>query len=261
MHEKKSALVTGATGEIGKAIVKLLAKNSFRVTMAVRNVAKAQATRKDILHEYPNSDIEIAELDVSSQESIRKFAGDWKNPLDILINNAAATPLKREETSQGIEMQWATNVLGYFWMMNHLKENLKHSGHGKIVNVASYWAGDLDLDDPEFNRRSYNNNTAYRQSKQANRMLSAGFAEIFSREGIQVNSCHPGDVNSPLSNNLGFGGHQSPEDGAETPVWIATRPYNPDDTGKFYERKQEVRDPFSQDKELINRLIAICESY
>jgi len=81
--------------------------------------------------------------------------------------------------------------------------------------VASYWAGDLDIDDLEFKHRPYSNGAAYRQSKQANRMLTVAFAERLAEHRISVNACHPGDVNSNLSNDLGFGGHESPGEGNE----------------------------------------------
>jgi NAD(P)-dependent dehydrogenase (short-subunit alcohol dehydrogenase family) len=79
-----------------------------------------------------------------------------------------------------------------------------------VVNVASYWAGGLDLGDLELERRRYDNDAAYRQSKQADRMLSVAFAERLRDAGVTANACHPGDVVSTLSRNLGFGGHETP---------------------------------------------------
>jgi len=64
----------------------------------------------------------------------------------------------------------------------------------RIVNVASYWAGGLNLDDVEFKNRHYNNDSAYRQSKQANRMLSTYSSSLLAPDGIKVNACHPGEV-------------------------------------------------------------------
>lgn len=95
----------------------------------------------------------------------------------MLINNAACTPRTRQETPEGIELQFATNVLGYYWLIDGFTEILKASAPARVINVASYWAGGLDISDLEFKRRSYDNGKAYRQSKQANRMLSAAFAE------------------------------------------------------------------------------------
>jgi NAD(P)-dependent dehydrogenase (short-subunit alcohol dehydrogenase family) len=68
---------------------------------------------------------------------------------------------------------------------------LKASAPARAVNVASYWAGGLDLTDLEFKRRNYDNDKAYRQSKQANRMLSAAFAEKLKPHQIAVKACHP----------------------------------------------------------------------
>ena len=130
-----------------------------------------------------------------------------------------------------------------------------------MVNVASYWAGGLDLHDLEFKRRAYHNDAAYRQSKQANRMLTVAFAERLAPEGVTVNACHPGDVNSLLSNNLGFGGHQSPDEGAETPVWLATSAVGEGITGRYFEQKREVACRFGQDRGAVEALYAACECY
>ncbi len=74
-------------------------------------------------------------------------------------------------------MQFATNVLEYFWLGETFTPILKSSAPARIINVASYWAGGLDMNDFEFTRREYDNDNAYRQSKQAGRMLSTAFAE------------------------------------------------------------------------------------
>jgi NAD(P)-dependent dehydrogenase (short-subunit alcohol dehydrogenase family) len=131
----------------------------------------------------------------------------------------------------------------------------------QVVNVASYWAGGLDLDDLEFRRRRYNNDAAYRQSKQADRMLSAAFAERLSDQGICVNACHPGDVNSTLSNNLGFGGHQSPGEGADTPVWLAIGSAGTETRGCYFESRRAVPCRFSKDRNMVERLFDACEAY
>lgn len=130
-----------------------------------------------------------------------------------------------------------------------------------MVNVASYWAGGLDLTDLEFKRRSYDNDKAYRQSKQANRMLSAAFAEKLMPFQITVNACHPGNINSELSNNLGFGGHETPDQGAETPVWLATHLIGQDITGQYFEHLTETTCPFVRDKKAVNDLFEICANY
>jgi NAD(P)-dependent dehydrogenase (short-subunit alcohol dehydrogenase family) len=184
----------------------------------------------------------------------------------VLVNDAAIAPRHREETPEGIEVQLATNVLGYLWMAQSFRDALaagaRASGEpSRVVNVASYWAGDLDVDDLEFRRRPYDNDTAYRQSKQANRMLTVVQAEQLAEANIVVNACHPGDVNSKLSNDLGFGGHESPEGGARTPVWLATSSELVGVSGRYFERCAEQRCRFGSDKNAVSRLAERCAKY
>ena len=116
-------------------------------------------------------------MDLSSKKSIIDLASRWTGPLQLLINNAATTSRLRTETPEHIEMQFATNVLGYFRMTEHFMKFMKDQTDARIVNVASYWAGGLDMDDLEFKKREYDNDAAYRQSKQANRMLTVAFCK------------------------------------------------------------------------------------
>jgi NAD(P)-dependent dehydrogenase (short-subunit alcohol dehydrogenase family) len=256
------ALVTGATGAIGQAIARQLAeRESYEVVLACRHEGKAKQAVAEIQRATGNSKVRYELVDVSRHSSIQALVGRWQGPIHILINNAAASPRQRQETPEGIEVQFATNVLGYFWMTQLFSDHLKASAPARVINVASYWAGDLDLTDLEFKRRRYDNGTAYRQSKQANRMLAVAFAQRLKPYGITVNACHPGDVNSRLSNDLGFGGHTSPDDGADTPVWLATDPVGQRETGKYYEQRQAVRCRFGEDIAAVEALYAACLTY
>lgn len=240
----KTAAVTGSTGAIGQAIALSLADLGYHVVLVNRNRAKSEETRNFIYKQTGNSNLDIQICDLSREKEIADLAESWNGNLDVLINNAAVTPRSRKETPEGIELQFATNVLGYFWMTLGFQNLMSSSTDPRIINVASYWAGGLDLDDLEFKRRSYQNDAAYRQSKQANRMLTAVFAEKLMNSGISVNACHPGDVNSKLSNNLGFGGSQTPRQGADTPVWLATSTDLDDQTGKYFENRILTECPF-----------------
>ena len=259
---EKTILITGATGAIGKAIAKSIAvMKNYKVVILARNEKKAIDTVNELKSSTGNQNISFVIAELSSKQEIQKVAAEWIGPLHILINNAATTPRQRIETAQGIEMQFAANVLGYFWMTKFFTPILKRSAPARIVNVASYWAGNLELDDLEFTRRNYDNGTAYRQSKQANRMLNIAFAERLKSDGITVNVCHPGEVNSALSNQLGFGGHESPEYGAATPVWLATSDEVKGITGSYFEYLHEARCQFSHDKIGIEKLFEICGNY
>ena len=87
------------------------------------------------------------------------------------------------------------------------------------------------------------------------------FADRLKADNISVNACHPGDVNSALSNNLGFGGSTSPDDGAKTPVWLATEPVGRQKTGKYFADVREAHCSFSTDKMAIEELYEVCLRY
>ncbi len=256
---QKNAIVTGAYGAIGEAIAGAIAANGYRVTLVGRDKARLETVQNTLRQQASNPAIAYEVADLGLKEDILDFSRRWKEPLHLLVNNAATAPRRRTETPEGIEVQWATNVLGYFWMMKYFHPFMEGLHGARIVNVASYWAGGMKLDDPEFKSRPYDNDVAYRQAKQANRMLSAAFARRLTSEGITVNACHPGDVNSKLSNAFGFGGSESPGQGAATPLYLSLSDDVGNITGKYYEHLTQVPCPFSMDEQATERLYELCD--
>lgn len=254
----KIAIVTGSYGAIGFAIAKGLVALDYEVILIGRNERRLEEAVATILVLYSNAKVWYEVVDLSRKNSVKELASRWEGPLHLLINNAATTPRERLLTPEKLEVQFATNVMGYFWMMKYMHQFMKDIMDARIVNVASYWAGDLNMDDLMFETRVYDNDTVYRQSKQANRMLSIAFAERFSHDGITVNTCHPGDVSSKLSNNLGYGGHELPEKGAETPIWLANSDEIKSVTAKYFEDKAGKICQFSENKEAIENLYRFC---
>jgi len=260
-EKRRAAIITGANGVIGQAICAGMAERNFEVVMVCRNPERARQAAERVEKEVAGAALRTEIVDLSRREDIFAFASRWQGPLDVLINNAAIAPRRRTETPEGIEMEFATNVLGYVWMMRAFEKNLRGSAPARVVNVASYWAGDLDLDDLQFKSRTYNNDTAYRQSKQANRMLTVAFAQRWPATEVTVNACHPGDANSTLSNSLGYGGHESPEQAADTPVWLATDPALTGVTGKYFASRQMRPCEFARDEAAIAALDEICARF
>jgi len=257
-----SALITGATGAIGEAIAIGLAKQpEFEIHLVARDRAKADRTVARIRQQSGNAKIRYHLCDLSRRTEIYALAEAWNGPLHVLINNAATAPRHRQETPEGIELMFAVNVLSYFWLTQAFRAHLAAGAPSRVINVASYWAGDLDLDDLEFRRRPYRNGTAYRQSKQANRMLTVAFAERLRPEEIAVNACHPGDVHSKLSHDLGFGGSMTPEAGAATPIWLATTPAGIENSGKYFAHLRQERCRFGEDLQAVEALYAACAQY
>jgi retinol dehydrogenase 12 len=261
-ENRRVALVTGATGAIGKAIARRIANTpGYKVVLLARNEVKAAAAVEELRRDTANPEIHYELADLSRHQDILALAKHWQGALHVLVNNASETPRSREPTREGIERQFATNVLGYFRMIRDLTPLLSASSPARVVNVASYWAGGLDLTDLEFKRRVYDNDSAYRQSKQANRMLTVAFAKRLKPKGITVNACHPGDVSSKLASDLGFGGHETPDQGAQTPAWLSTDAIGRELTGKYFEHRRQICCRFSEDQAAIEALFEACAAY
>lgn len=255
-------LVTGATGAIGQAIARQLAADpAHAVVVVARDERKARRTVAVIRDATGNEAVRYELAELALHRDIRALRARWAGPLHGLVNNAAECPPRREETIEGIERQLATNVLAYFRLIRAFEDVLAASAPARVVNVASYWAGGLDLSDLEFRRRRYDNDDAYRQSKQADRMLTAAFAERLRDRGVTVNAVHPGDVVSKLSGDLGFGGHETPDQGAATPVLVATAPPFDTETGRYVAHGRVEPDPFLRDRAAVEALFAACERY
>lgn len=254
-------LVTGATGVIGGAIARQLAATpGYAVVIVARDEGRAEKAVGAIRRDSGNDAVRYVVADLSRHRSIQALGDSWRGPLHVLVNGAAVAPPRRQTTPDGIERTLATNVLGYLWLADALAPYLRQAPPGRIVNVASNWAGDLDIDDLEFKRRRYDNNIAYRQSKQANRMLTVAQAEQLG-DGIAVNACHPGNPSSALTRDLGTGGYQSADDAARTPVMLARGEIGAGATGRYFDRGRETRCRFATDSAAIAGLYAICRSY
>lgn len=206
-------VVTGSTQGIGRSIAEALATDTTSgVLLAVRNVAAGELVAGSITAKTGNTHVRPVYVDVSDRSAVVSLGRRLREEglaVCALVNNAAECPRERAETAQGIERQWSTNVLGYHWLLEELQDILVTTARAsgvpsRVVNVASDWAGDLDLGDVEFKRRRYDSDTAYRQSKQANRMLTVSWAERLDPEYILINACHPGDPCTTLSCALGY---------------------------------------------------------
>lgn len=270
-HNTRIAVVTGANSGIGREIARGLAAGGARVVLACRNEKRGQAAAADIGGAGGSVDLHV--VDLSSMASTRAFVERVRAryaKIDVLVNNASIWPEAREVSVEGVERTWATNVLAYFLLMTLLRERLEASGAGRIVNVASDFAGGLDLDDPEFERRPWSGTAAYRQSKQAERMLTWGMAERLEGSRVTVNAYHPGGVDTQLfryqSGLLGLAmtgwariRGKTPEQGADTGVWLASSPEMQGLSGRYWYDRTERPCKF-RDYESTQRLWTLCEA-
>ncbi len=113
----QTALITGATGAIGEAIALGLAKHpDFEVHLVARDRLKAERVTERVRRESGNPHVRYHLCDLSRRAEIYALAAAWQGPLNVLINNAATAPRRRQETPEGIELMFAVNALSYFWM-------------------------------------------------------------------------------------------------------------------------------------------------
>lgn len=261
----KVIIITGANRGIGKEAAKELAKTGAKIYMACRNLKSASEAREEIIRETGNENIFVKELDLSSPNSIKKFADAFnkdENKLDVLINNAGLWSDKKIISEFGVEMTFAVNVIGHQLLTKLLVDKLKKSAPSRIINVASHFAGGLETDDINFEKRKYNGTLAYKNTKQANRMLTREWARQLENYGIKVYSMTPGFIPSTdLFRDQNFIGKaflklfgliegRTIQQGADTIVWLASTEKIPGSNGGFFkDRKEEKCKFFNPDEE------------
>ncbi len=264
-------LVTGASSGIGKEIARGLARAGARVIMAVRDVARGEAAREDIARGTSHERLELAQADFSDQSSVRRFAADVaaRAPsLHVLVNNAGIWSSRKRLTADGIELTWATNMLGYFLTTELLRPLLLAGAPSRVVTVASELAQGLDLDDVGFDRRAYDGVDAYAQSKQANRMWTWSLSRRLEGTGVTANALHPGSVATGIFGKggglkgalAGFGmrvAGRKPAEGADTAVWLASAAQVEGVGGRFWVDRRERACRF-RDEPGEERLFALC---
>jgi NAD(P)-dependent dehydrogenase (short-subunit alcohol dehydrogenase family) len=265
-------IVTGPTSGIGQEIAAQLAAQGAEVVLACRDLAKGQATLEDLTRRTGSKKLSVMQVDTSSQSSIRKFATSFKaahSRLDGLVNNAGINSRVRRRSVNGLELTFATNVLGYHLVTHELLDVLKASTLARIVNVASTYAGNLDLDDLQFQRRRYDPIKAYQQSKACNRLLTWALARRLEGTQVTANAMAPGLVQTGLYREtpgplrlllrvIGLFHGRSVEQGADTAVWLASNPEVAGQSGKFFELRKEVPCQF-RDRDTEERLWAACD--
>ncbi|MCP4140799.1 MAG: SDR family oxidoreductase [Chloroflexi bacterium] len=251
----KVCLVTGATAGIGQATVMLLAERGATVIGVGRNSAKNEYSTKIIQEKTGNSAVEYMLADLSSQKEIRALAQGFQDKydrLDVLVNNAGATFGERLESVDGIEMTFALNHLGYFLLTNLLADILVTSRPSRVINVSSslHRLGKLDFDNIPF-KEGYARSKAYQRSKLANIGFTYEMARRFSNNDVTINAMNPGLVATNVGEVAGgvvakmkgvvdkIAG-LTPEEGAQTIIYLAASPDVAGVTGRYFVKEKSV---------------------
>ncbi|MGW7534338.1 oxidoreductase [Amycolatopsis sp. NPDC054798] len=223
----RTAVITGANSGLGRATAMALAAKGARVVLAVRNPRSG----REVADELPG-DAEVRQLDLADLASIRAFAAEFTEPIDLLINNAGIMIPPLSRTADGFESQFGTNHLGHFALTNLLLRQIR----GRVVTVSSngHRVGSIDFADLNWERRPYRATAAYGQSKLANLLFTAELQRRLTEAGSSVlaTAAHPGfaatnllKVERPVLSSLAkFGTRlfaQTSEEGARPTLYAA----------------------------------------
>lgn len=250
-----TAVVTGANGGLGLQTAKILAGRGAGVVMAVRNQQKAKRAIDEIRADNPDAALELVELDLGSQASVRAAAQavlENHTAVDILVNNAGLMAMPERQTADGYEMQLGVNHLGHWTLTALLMPAILAAPRARVVTVTStahHYGRSVDPQNPHM-RGNYDPWRAYGQSKLANYHFALGLQREFDAAAVPAQSllAHPGLSHSELQTTTvteGGGGWMGPffawmarytgmdvEDGALPQIRAAT---DPDASGgQFY---------------------------
>lgn len=257
VSKDRIAIVTGASGGMGRATAALLAaEHGMKVLLLVRDAKRGQAAVDEVNRRSGRNDAEMVLGDLASFSSIRAAAAEIAERvehIDVLVNNAGVVTIKREETEDGFERQLGVNHLGHFLLTGLLLPLLLRSTAGRIVVVSSgaHKIGRMDYEDPGMSR-GFKTWNAYGRSKLANIWFTHELASRLAATKVTVNALHPGAVSTDIGVNrqTGFGKmvHKllrpfflSPEEGSATAVFLAAAPELAGQSGGYYYRQKRIR--------------------
>jgi len=244
-------LVTGANSGIGFETARALADLGARVVLLCRNPERGRAAVDSIKASTGNRQVELFELDMSDLSAVEAAAIELsKEPVDVLVHNAGVLPEERIETADGLELTFATHIGGPHRLTQGLRSALENAEGARVIWVSSggMLTRRLNVEDPQWVDRTYDGVTAYAETKRAQVVLAKLWAKSFKDSNVNVNSMHPGWADTPSVSNSLPRFHRvteailrTPEEGADTVVWLAASAAAGGETGQFFFDRQAVR--------------------
>lgn len=251
MHDK-TIVITGASDGIGKAAAHELTRLGARVIIVGRSPEKTEAVARELDADYFVSDFsKLAEV----RELAEKLHDKYPR-IDVLVNNAGGIFGKRELTVDGFEKTLQVNHLSHFLLTKLLMDMLIAS-KATIINtssIANQVFAKFDIDDLNMEKH-YTANSAYGNAKLENILFTKALDKRYGAQGVAAVAFHPGNVaTSFATESSGFlklmyqsplkrlAGLITPEEGAETLVWLAsTTPHKDWTPGQYYVRKKPAK--------------------
>lgn len=258
----KNALVTGANTGLGMETARVLALRGAHVTMACRNLEKAEQARQSIVDNSGGriryAQLQLLELDLNSLASVRLSAETFNKrglALDVLINNAGIMIPMERRTLDDFEAHLGVNHLAHFLFTNLIIDSLTSSPGARVVVVASSAMGMATLtpalEDLNWKQRKHSGFRSYGDSKLMNLMFARELNRRHQKNGIVANALHPGVIATELARDqslpfMAMGIFMLPfmksvPRGAATSVYVATSPDYAEQGGLYFSDCQEKK--------------------
>jgi NAD(P)-dependent dehydrogenase (short-subunit alcohol dehydrogenase family) len=206
LHGKR-ILVTGVSAGLGVETARAFVAHGAHVVGAARDLGKAKAATARVRQDADTNGggFELVALDLASLKSVRASADALLakgEPFDVVIANAGVMATPFLHTADGFEMQFGTNHLGHFVLVNRIAPLIRKGG--RLINLASagHRFSNVDLEDPNFVRTPYEPFVAYGRSKTANILFAVAFDRRHRGNGIRAVAVHPGGIQTELDRYL-----------------------------------------------------------
>ena len=203
----KRILVTGVSAGLGVETARSLAGHGAQVVGAARDLNKAKAATEQVRKDAAanGGSFELVELDLANLRSVRACADRFLakgEPFDLIIANAGVMATPFGHTADGFETQFGTSHLGHFVLVNRIASLIRDGG--RLINLSSsgHRYANVDLDDPNFERTSYEPFVAYGRSKTANILFAVAFDERHRGHGVRAAAVHPGGIRTELDRHI-----------------------------------------------------------
>jgi dehydrogenase/reductase SDR family member 12 len=271
----RTVLVTGGTSGIGLAAARRFAQAGASVRLLARHEAKAKDARALIERTVKGDvDVDIELADLADFGSLREFVPDFvdRHPrLDVLVNNGGMLSREYHRAPDGSELTLATHVLGPFLLTSLLLPALRAAAPARVITMSSggMYAQRFDIEHLESGPEGYDGRVTYARAKRAQVVLTHEWAKRVSRREIVFHAMHPGWVDTPgLESGLPTFRRvmlpllRSPDQGADTAVWLATDGQALATTGDFWHdrrRRLEHRLPWTLRADDGDALWRLCE--
>jgi len=260
----RTALVTGSTAGIGRALAEVLAADGATVGIVARDAARGEVVRADIVSATGNSAVRVFIADLSSQADVRRLAAEVivaLPRLDALVHCAGVFTSRRTLTADGLETMFATNQLAPFLLTNLLRDRLTESAPARVLILSAPSTVKLEFDDLQGERR-FRALRAFGASKAADLLFMFELARRVDGTGVTANAIHPGLVRTSLMRQapapLRWATRLVSAPPARAAVAIAPLVLSPEHAGvngRFFKGGREIEaPPYTQDLDVARRL-------